>query len=512
MIRLKVFASSVQKELQAERAAIGSLLATDEFLRSCTVPRLFEEYPAPLQPNPKAYLALLRTCHVYLLVIGGEYGRILDDDLSATHQEYRLARELKMPTLVCVKGERPDKREERTQAFLAEIEGDHHTYSRFRNEEELLSKVRSRLKEHILSTYDAAPTPEQDAEASQDRRSASDFERRPIAGLSVDDLDLDLGRDMMAEAEDTDPRRLAREEVTRLLLSRGYLWWDGPAGTHRPTIAGALLLASRPARAPELTQARIQLEAYAADAKDGEPVDSTFTDASLSKAVEQAIAFIRRNTARPLVVKGLKRQPAERYPAEALREALVNAVAHRDYAEAGAKIAVDVFTSRLRVSSPGLPPGGQSIETLASGRALSRARNPLIVQGLAWLGFMDERGSGIRRMKRVMELAGHPAPRFRSEHGGVTLELQAAEVAGAAPPATGDAAKPADDAPPPADTRAAVLEIIDEIGHATTATCVQKLGISRDTAWRTLTRMVEEGILDQTGTGRGTRYRRRKSL
>jgi len=47
MIRLKVFISSVQKELREERAALGGLLATDPFLASSTVPRLSEEYPVP---------------------------------------------------------------------------------------------------------------------------------------------------------------------------------------------------------------------------------------------------------------------------------------------------------------------------------------------------------------------------------------------------------------------------------------------------------------------------------
>jgi len=66
MIRLKVFISSVQKKLEVERAALGGLLATDPFLAASAVPRLFEEYPAPLHPNKQAYLDLLRTCHVFL--------------------------------------------------------------------------------------------------------------------------------------------------------------------------------------------------------------------------------------------------------------------------------------------------------------------------------------------------------------------------------------------------------------------------------------------------------------
>jgi predicted HTH transcriptional regulator len=59
---------------------------------------------------------------------------------------------------------------------------------------------------------------------------------------------------------------------------------------------------------------------------------------------------------------------------------------------------------------------------------------------------------------------------------------------------------------------AAIPAIIDEIGFVSTAGCVQKLGISRNTALRMLTAMIEQGVLETTGIGRGTKYRRRGSL
>jgi hypothetical protein len=86
LIRLKIFISSVQKELQKERTAIGRFLVMDDFLRECTVPRIFEDYPQPLRPNPKAYLDLLRQCQIYLLIIGTEYGSNAGGGLSATHE------------------------------------------------------------------------------------------------------------------------------------------------------------------------------------------------------------------------------------------------------------------------------------------------------------------------------------------------------------------------------------------------------------------------------------------
>lgn len=137
MIRLKVFISSVQKELKDERLAVGSILATDPFLSETTVPRIFEEYPAPLRPNKYAYLELLRTCQVYLLIMAKEYGDEIEEGLSATHQEYLLSQELNLPTLVCVKGGRSFKRDEKEEALFNEIKRDGHTYSRFSSNDEL---------------------------------------------------------------------------------------------------------------------------------------------------------------------------------------------------------------------------------------------------------------------------------------------------------------------------------------------------------------------------------------
>jgi ATP-dependent DNA helicase RecG len=153
MIRLKLFISSVQKELGEERSTLGGLLATDPFLSGCMVPRLFEEYPAPLRPNKQAYLDMLRTCHVYLLVVGKEYGNIVSDGLSATHQEYRLAQEMGLPTLVCVKGDGHFERDAKEQAFFDEVRSAGHTYSPL-----LCLRVLNRLKHRLLRLAETRQT------------------------------------------------------------------------------------------------------------------------------------------------------------------------------------------------------------------------------------------------------------------------------------------------------------------------------------------------------------------
>jgi predicted HTH transcriptional regulator len=128
----------------------------------------------------------------------------------------------------------------------------------------------------------------------------------------------------------------------------------------------------------------------------------------------------------------------------------------------------------------------------------------------AWLELMDERGSGVRRMRQAMELAGQLPPRFLEERGGVTIEVEAATAADTTVPMGGEEAVPVAEHAPLTDSVTAILAIVDELGQVTTASCVQKLGIPRVTAWRTLSRLVEEGLLEARGAGRGTKYRRKR--
>ena len=117
---------------------------------------------------------------------------------------------------------------------------------------------------------------------------------------------------------------------------------------------------------------------------------------------------------------------------------------------------------------------------------------------------MDERGSGIRRMNRVLEQHGNPIPFFKADHDYLVVEF-GVPIRDAAPyssdvDSTGGKAR---EALPPRD---AILQEVTESGYITTARCVQRLGIPRTTAYRLLSALRKEGILKQSGTGRGTKY------
>ena len=100
------------------------------------------------------------------------------------------------------------------------------------------------------------------------------------------------------------------------------------------------------------------------------------------------------------------------YPTFVWQEAIVNAVAHRDYSIQGSGIEVWMFDDRMEIHSPGQPPAPVTVEALNRRAGVHLSRNPLIVRTLVELGYMRELGEGIPRMFAEMEREGFYPPRF----------------------------------------------------------------------------------------------------
>ena len=98
------------------------------------------------------------------------------------------------------------------------------------------------------------------------------------------------------------------------------------------------------------------------------------------------------------------------YPTSVWQEALINAVAHRDYSLHGSGIEIHMFDDRLEIRSPGLPPQPVTVEALSRCEHIHISRNPLLVRILAELGYMQELGEGIPRMFSTMEREGFYPP------------------------------------------------------------------------------------------------------
>jgi ATP-dependent DNA helicase RecG len=137
---------------------------------------------------------------------------------------------------------------------------------------------------------------------------------------------------------------------------------------------------------------------------------------------ERAFAAIQPHIRERQQLHGLFFTEKLEYPTFVWQEAIINAIAHRDYSLQGASIEVWMFDDHIEIRSPGLPPQPVTIEALNRRERLHFSRNPLIVRMLADLGYMREAGEGIRRMFDEMEREGFYPPRF-ADIGGVFFEV-----------------------------------------------------------------------------------------
>ena len=150
-------------------------------------------------------------------------------------------------------------------------------------------------------------------------------------------------------------------------------------------------------------------------------IDTTEVRSYLPGAPEEAIAFLQKHMTREAVIGSVKRTDVWTYPVVAVREAIMNAVVHADYAQRGAPIRVALFDDRLEVENPGLLPFGLTIDDIQKG--ISKLRNRVIGRVFQELGLIEQWGSGIQRMTAACKDRGLDAPLFEEigTHFRVTL-------------------------------------------------------------------------------------------
>ena len=132
-------------------------------------------------------------------------------------------------------------------------------------------------------------------------------------------------------------------------------------------------------------------------------------DGGVVADIEDAMRFIERNTRTAYRIEGLRRQNIPEYPMEAVREAITNAVMHRDWFFDGANVFVEIYADRIEVISPGGLPKGLALADLGNA---SIRRNPLIADLLHRINFIEKAGTGIRRIRDGARQQNCPEPEF----------------------------------------------------------------------------------------------------
>ena len=322
-------------------------------------------------------------------------------------------------------------------------------------------------------------------------KSTGDFESEVVPGTTKDDFSSDMIEEYLAKrAERT--KRPFNGKVDDLLQEIGAITSDG-----KPTVTGILLFTEYPQQ--WLPQSSVVFAKFVGTTPRGESGLAGYTrreelTGSLPRLIEQSWNLIWSEMAISAVVKGLEREEKTEYPQFAVREAIVNAVCHRDYRLRGRRIELRMYSDRLEVISPGGLPGFITIENIKDEHF---SRNPRIVNGLFQWGYIEELGLGIDRMIEVMEQAGHQPPTFdaRPYSFAVTLYNEREKP------------KPPEWMRNTNHRQAKALQYIREQGSITNREYRQLCdGVSAETLRLDLVDMVEKGILIKVGSKKGTYY------
>lgn len=313
------------------------------------------------------------------------------------------------------------------------------------------------------------------------------YESEKPAGATLDDLDLERVQFYLSKVA------VPAGDPWQGLLSRGCVARSGDRLV--PTAAGLLLFGRDPQRffpQADLTVARFAGRTVT-DAFVRQVIRGTLTD-----QLQAFEVFLRGQLKEVVRLEGMQASRRLEYPLEAVRELVVNAVAHRDYSIRGDGIRVFLFSDRLEVQSPGGLPGPVTVDTIVEARF---SRNPVIVQVLADLGYIERLGYGI---DRVLALAAEwrlRRPLFEETAGGFRVTFFAPSLS------LPEGTRPRCESVSMNPRQQQALDYLHRSGRITNRE-FQELApdVHPETIRRDLADLVARGVLLKVGDRRGTYY------
>ncbi len=316
------------------------------------------------------------------------------------------------------------------------------------------------------------------------------FETLPQEGARYEDLNKEKIQWYISKRESLSKRKITLSPK-ELLKNIGCLAEQD--GNLTPTKAGMLLFAKNPqAFIPHSEVLCVRFRGT----NRLEYLTRKDIQGTITELIEQAEGFVLEHTRTGGKVVGFKRRDIPEYPMEAVREAIVNAVTHRDYSISGARINVFIYDDRIEIWSPGALPPGVTLEKLNKMESITVPRNETIVQVLLHIGGYIERiGSGIERMVTSMKAHRLKKPIFKEWEDQFLVTL------------FGPSEKFMEEPEQALNKRQ--LKAMDYLKKKKEMTNKHYCAINhvnRATAFRDLSALVRYGHITQVGTGRNARY------
>jgi predicted HTH transcriptional regulator len=400
MIPIRVFISSVQKEFAEERAALRDYLRNDPLLRRFFEPFLFEDVPAADRRTDELYLDEVAAADVYVGLLGNEYGYEDAEGVSPTEREFNRATELGKQRLVFVKGA-DDKARHPKILGLVRRAGDQLIRRRFGTTPELTASVYASLVQLLESRELLRNGP---------------FDAAVCMKATLEDLDEARMRRFVRTARGARGFPLDEDVPAVELLTHLQLLDKG-----RPTNAAVLLFAKQPQRFLLTSEVKC---AHFHGVTVAKPIPSyQVYKGNLFELVDQAVDFILSKINLWVGTRKDGPQVPVEYeiPKEVVTEAIVNAVAHRDYTSNGS-VQVMLFADRFEVWNPGALPAALTLADLRRPHG-SIPGNPLVAEPLYLAKYIERMGTGTGDMIQRCRQAGLEEPVF-TQSGGFVISIR----------------------------------------------------------------------------------------
>jgi predicted HTH transcriptional regulator len=472
--RAQIFVSSVQKELASERRAVKDFVQSDALLRRYFDVFLFEDLPASGRRADEVYLAEVDRCTVYVGLFGNDYGFEDSAGISPTEREFDRATLRGCERLVFVKGADDTARHPKMRALVRKA-GAQVVRRRFDGTPELIAGLYASLVEHLERVGDIRRLP---------------FDAAACPGASLDDLAPERVAEFLARAQRNRGYTLKPDTPVRDALVHLKLLDGG-----RPSHAAVLLFGKAPQRFLLTSHVKC-LHFHGTEVRKPIPSYQVY-EGTVFELIDRAVEFVLSRINRTVGTRAHGPQAPVNYelPEEAVAEAIVNAVAHRDYASA-ASVQMMLFADRLEIWNPGHLPPPLTPESLRVPHA-SLPRNPLLAEPLFLTRYIERAGTGTLDMIRKCAEAGLPSPAFRHDDGQFVQTLWRDAMTPAALAGLGLN-----------DRQRKALAHVRGHGRITNSEYQVATGATKKTSSRDLEALVAKGVFVRLGTtGRGTSYR-----
>jgi len=389
----RIFISSVQKELAAERRALRAFIEGDPLLRRFFEVFLFEDLPASDRRADEVYLTEVERSTIYLGLFGREYGFEDHSGMSPTEREFAHATDHGKERLVFVVGADDSGRHPKMQKLIR-LAGEQVIRRRVATTPELTAVVYASLVEFLERRGELRILP---------------FDASACRNATLDDISDERVRLFLARARQRQYPLAETTPVADVLAHLNLL------DRNQPTNAAILLFGRAPQRLLLTSEVKC-LHFHGMEVRKPIPSYQVYKGTCF-ELVDQAVDFVMSKIARSVGTRAQGPEAPVDYelPRDAVAEAIVNAVAHRDYTS-NASVQVMLFADRLEVWNPGHLPPSLTPDRLTRPHA-SIPHNPLLSEPLFLARYIERAGTGTLDMITLSKEAGLRQPEFRQDGG-----------------------------------------------------------------------------------------------